>query len=92
MSALMFVPRAAPKLASKCSARARVKAVAKAGSAAYMRSMRLTKSTDGSGKLDGAQVSITPEPRSTKGTVVLSAKPLFCCAPSARPNQPVVSS
>ena len=51
-----------------------------------------TRSADGSGSTDGAQVSTSARPRSTSGTVVLSARPLLPLAASARPSQPVESS
>jgi hypothetical protein len=57
-----------------------------------MRSSRATRSADGSGSTEGAQVSTSARPRSTSGTVVLSARPLLPLATSARPSQPVESS
>ena len=74
------------------SARARASACASTGSARYKRSTRATRSIDGSGSTDGAQVSMSPGPRSTSGTAVCSAMPLRPLAASARPSQPVPSS
>ena len=54
-----------------------------------MRSSRATRSADGSGSTEGAQVSTSARPRSTSGTVVLRARPLLPLAASARPSQPV---
>jgi hypothetical protein len=57
----------------------------------YMRCSRVTRSGAGSGPVEGAQVSISPGPRSTSGTAVFSASPRADCPASARASQPVDS-
>jgi hypothetical protein len=97
---LLFMALIAVPLASSCigagasrwRVRARCSAVASSGSPAYIRTSRATRSAEGSGSADGAQVSTAPRPRRTSGTVVLSAIPLSPLVASARPSHPVASS
>jgi len=57
-----------------------------------MRSSRATRSAEGSGRTEGAQVSTAALERSTSGTAVAIAIPFWPLAASARPSQPVCSS